>query len=75
MSLSKSEENLDVEVVSPADGKEFRRALWKLDLIFLPVVTLVYFLNFLDVRGDWLPDRSAPTLATPKPRACSRTST
>ncbi|KLT42605.1 MFS general substrate transporter, partial [Cutaneotrichosporon oleaginosum] len=30
------------------DEAAFKRALLKLDVIFLPVITLVYFLNFLD---------------------------
>lgn len=33
------------------DPKVLKRALLKLDCIFLPALTLVYLLNFLDVRG------------------------
>jgi len=48
--------NSDIEKTDQAgaqplpDPKALRRALLKLDCIFLPVLTLVYWLNFLDVR-------------------------
>lgn len=34
-----------------ADSKTLRRAITKLDFIFLPVLTFIYFLNFLDVSA------------------------
>lgn len=32
------------------DPKALKKALFKLDCVFLPALTLIWFLNFLDVR-------------------------
>lgn len=51
----KQDSSSETRVAAPNDEPAFRRALFKLDFIFLPAVTFIYFLNFLDVR---LPFRS-----------------
>lgn len=47
--------HIDVNEVPEPDPKALRRALLKLDLLFLPAVTMVYFLSFLDV-SETLPN-------------------
>lgn len=45
-----SDKGLGVREELPEPDKEaFRRAMFKLDCCFLPAVTLIYFLSFLDV--------------------------
>lgn len=54
--MSDTADNVDKELVEETrefhpDPRALKRALFKLDCIFLPALTLVWFLNFLDVSG------------------------
>lgn len=49
--MSEKDHELDVEnhLKPQPDPKQLKKALFKLDCIFLPALTLIWFLNFLDV--------------------------
>lgn len=64
-----AEHDLEVRHGPLPNTKELNKALFKLDCFFLPAVTMVYFLSFLDVGVLCLSSmltRSVPTSVTQK---------